>query len=95
MQEAGAVFPAPAPAPCLDILDVYCGNYFYEHLNKCLFTPDRAGRRNDIHAQVVELLDVFRSLLGAWVRGYLQEYRDLQAFLHPKVPPWQWMMDSS
>lgn len=88
MQEAGAVFPAPVPSPYLDILDVYCGNYFYEHLNKCLFTPDKAGQRNDMHTQVVELLDLFRSVIGARVRGYLQEYRDLQTFLHPEVPPW-------
>lgn len=86
MQETGAVLPAPAP--CFDILDVYYGNCFYEHLNKCLFTPDKADRGNNIHSLVVELLDLFRSLIGARVRSYLQDYGDLQTFLHSKVPPW-------
>lgn len=35
------------------------------------------GGKNDIHTQVVELLDLLRLLLGARVRGYLQEYGDL------------------
>lgn len=32
------------PGPCLDILDVYRGNFSYEHSDKCLFTPDRADQ---------------------------------------------------
>lgn len=35
-------------APFFDILDVYCGNVSYEHLNKCLFTPDRAEQRTTL-----------------------------------------------